>query len=89
MCADDGELITEVRFIKPFRGILDFGDTVEVGKTKLLKIFPQINSFKVSTSDASNYWSFPNGKYMFYIRKSEEDKKDYFFSCCVDYFVFL
>ena len=80
VCANDGELITEVRFIKPYKGILDFSDTIEVGKTKLFKIFPQINNFKVSTSITSNYWSFPNGKYMYYIRKSEKDKKDYFFS---------
>lgn len=80
VCADDGELITEVRFIKPYKGILDFSDSFEVGTTKLLKLFPQLNTFNVSTSDASNYWSFSKGNYIFYIKKSEEDKKDYFFS---------
>ena len=80
VCADDSELITEVRFIKPYRGILEVSDTIEVGKTKLFKIVPQIKNFKVTTSIASNYWSFSYGNYMFYVRKSEEDRKDYFFS---------
>ncbi len=75
VCSDDGELITEIHFEKPYRGTLNFNDTIEVGKTKLGYVFPEINSFKVSTSSAGNYWSFANDKYIFYVRKSEEDKK--------------
>lgn len=80
VCSEDGELISGIRFQKQYKGLLDFNNSIEVGKTKLGKLFPELKSLKVSTTEASNYWLFTKGKYIFYIKKSKEDKKDYYFS---------
>ena len=74
VCDQDSELISAVRFQKPFKGAFRKNDTLVLGVTKLGEAFPDIDTFQMNTTGASNYWEFNYGQYAFYLLKPEKDR---------------
>lgn len=74
VCADDGELISSIHFSSPFKFSLNQLDTIEIGKSLLGQSFPNIDTFKVNTTGASNYWSFQIARLSFFIEKPKEHR---------------
>jgi len=79
-CYNDGELISGIQFKKPYRGVFGSTDTLIIGQTKLEIAFPEIDTFKVSTTGASYYWSFQFDGFTYYIEKPNDHKNKIHFS---------
>ncbi len=75
ICADDGELISSIYFTSPFILTLNNQTEIQIGQTPIGLIFPVIDTLKVNTTGASNYWSFSIDKYRFFIAKPIEHRK--------------
>lgn len=79
ICAEDGELICSIHLKHPFILKLNEQKIIHIGKTSLGIAFPKIDSLKVNTSGASNYWSFSIDRYRFFIDKPIEHRnKDHY-----------
>jgi hypothetical protein len=75
ICADDGELISSIYFIPPFTLRLNNLTEIQIGQTPIRLAFPAIDTIKVNTTGASNYWSFSIDKYRFFVAKPIEHRK--------------
>lgn len=74
VCADDGELISSIYLTPPFVLTLNKQQIIDIGKTPLGVAFPGIDTMKVNTSGASNYWSFSIDNYRFFVAKPLEHR---------------
>lgn len=74
ICADDGELISSIYLTSPFILTLNEQNEIQIGQTTLASAFPAIDTVKVNTTGASNYWSFGIGKFRFFVTKPVEHR---------------
>jgi len=74
ICADDGELISSIYFTYPFKLTIDKQNLINIGQTTLINAFSAIDTIKVNTTGASNYWSFSFDKYRFFVAKPVEHR---------------
>lgn len=74
ICADDGELISSIYLTSPFVLTLDEQNIIHIGQTSLGNAFSAIDTMKVNTTGASNYWSFSIEKYRFFVAKPVEHR---------------
>jgi hypothetical protein len=73
-CAEDGERISGIHFLSPYKGDFGFDRKIEIGKTPLIDAFPRIDTFKVTTTGSSKYYAFSYKEFRFYIEKPNDHK---------------
>jgi hypothetical protein len=86
ICDEDGEHISNIRFLKPYIGEFGLNTKLKIGSTELGTVFSNIDTFKVGTTLASNYWSFSYDKYVFYIKKHDKTKYKESFNDNLEYY---
>lgn len=69
VCAYDGEIISSIYLTSPFNFLLNLKDTILLGETILGNAFESIDTLNVTTTGASNYWSFTIDKYRLFVAK--------------------